>query len=278
MSIGPIESPGRRRGVTLLELLVTLVVSSVVVVGLGSLFVGAATDYERAARNREERYSRQLLEAELIWRTKVVPPEFLPTGGVGGQIPPIGQPPNGGFGLQYADDSGSIKLRKILVFDYPHDDERTRVIQNDPPFSVPPVSLQLNISGAACQAYIPQTAVPDAAGNLQNVQLRTAAIFQYFSVVYVVERDITTPNNSFRTMAQAGTLAAFLYPMFNSPPANLGAVPGASAIIGPTPLAIGVDNLDFQVNEPAALPACTAPTFRDAVRQRRVTWQYSQYL
>lgn len=272
----PIARPARS-GVTLIELLVTMVVSSVVIIGLGSLFAGAAGDFERAARMREERYSRQSLESELAWRTKVVPPEFLPTGprpsdagGNSGQIPRLGRPPAPGFQITFTDERG-LQVRKVLAFDYLRNDTRTEVLVPDnPPGFVPPgynmpvYGLGL---GAGCPSLIPQNSAT------QRVTVRTAAVFQYFSGVYVVERDIASAAESFRVMANAGdsALENLLKPMFNDPPVI---VPG---VIPPTPLAMGIDLMDFGVLEPQTLAPCGSDGLRDAIRTRRVSWAYSQY-
>src|SRR5262245_5421826 len=110
------KSPhGNARGVTLLEILVTLVVSSVVLLGLTTLFMASATDFNTAARLREERYSQELLESELIWRLRAVPGEFLPT-----------DTRLAASTVTYTDETGA-QVRKVLTYDYPRNDTRTVV-------------------------------------------------------------------------------------------------------------------------------------------------------
>lgn len=247
------SAPLRRRGVTLVELLVTLVVASVVITGLGSLFMGAAMDYERAARIREERYSRQLLEAELVWRTKVVPPEFLP---VPLQLPALGSAPFGGYqiGWDWGDSRGA-QVRKVLAFDYLRNDMRLLA----PP--TPATFVDLGISGIGCTARIPG-----------GIQIRTAAIFQYFSSVYVLERDISSSADSFRTMANLSTLQGFLKGILDNP-AN--ALP--VGVVAPTPLAIGIENLDFAAVGGIPSGPCDSIQLRDSIAARKITWTYTQH-
>lgn len=227
-----------RRGVTLLEIMVTMVVSGVVLIGLGTLFTGAAGDYATLARTREERYSRENLEAELLWRLKAVPGEFLPTGGEFAAAR-----------VTWNDDrTGAAVLGEVLCYDYVRNDTRTR-------FGLAPAAPNnvatpgLPVSGGGCSVDVPA-----------GISVRTGMIFQWFSVVYVVERDITgTPAASFRSPAGLQARVADLFAAAGPPPGT----------IGPTPLGIGVESIRFTIIDPPA--GC------DLQRNRRVEWRITQY-
>lgn len=253
-----------RRGVTLIELMVTMVVSSVVLVGLMSLYMGAASDFRMAARMREERYGRQSLESELVWRLKTVPPDFLPSQD---QLPATGSTP--GFTISYNDDRGAPQTRKILAYDYLVNDLRTRARLNPPGFD-------LIFDPLGCSVRIPVEPASYAGGPPEKVDVKTAAIFQYGSAVYIVERPITTAAESFRMLARANGLAPLLTGLFNATPAP---IPNATP---PLPLAIGIALFDVNVVDPVANPtyagfACNTPQLAEAVSQRRVEWRYTQY-
>ena len=245
------------RGVTLIELLVTMVVSSVVLVGLGSIYMGAASDFRMAARLREDRYSRQGLEAELVWRMKNVPPDFLPSQA---QLP-LGGPPDPGFTINYVDDAGVNQPRRILAFDYLVNDTRTKLS----PFPTPP-GWTLIVDGPGCPVTVPRDVAPE------KIDMKTAAIFQYQSAVYVVERPMTAVTDSFRMMARGGALAGPLRGLFQTPPVP---IPGATP---PLPLAIGIDVFDVNIIDPP-LPwlGCGSVELADQISKRRVEWRYTQY-
>ena len=84
------------------------------------------------------------------------------------------------------DDVGTSYTREVLCYDYIRDDTRL-------------------VFGAGVGAPINGLPVTGVAGAVVNVPagvgVRTGMIFQYRTVVYVIERDITgTPANSCRTM------------------------------------------------------------------------------
>lgn len=253
----------RNHGVTLVELLVTMVVSSVVLVGLGTLYVGASADFRRAAAMREERYARQGLESELVWRLKVVPPDLMPSGA---QLPRVGTPP-AGFLINFIDDRNVAQVRRILAFDYLANDTRTRV----------PAAfggLILSVDGTGCSVTIPDPTpgVYDVT-EPEKIDVKTAAIFQFQSAVYWVERSILSDAESFRTMARAGSLPLALTRLFNTPPVL---IPRASP---PMPLAIGIENFEPWIEEPAGglVGACGTVQLADSISRRRVQWRYTQY-
>ena len=253
----------RTRGVTLIELLVTMIVSSVVMVGLGSLYMGASADFRMAARMREDRYARQGLESELVWRMKVVPPDFLPSQT---QLPLVG-PSDPGFSITYTDESGALQRRRVLAFDYMVNDVRTRMsgLANPP-------GLTLQVDGLpGCSVTVPQELPDVPLGTPQRVDVKTAAIFQYQSTVYWVERPIRVPGESFRSLARIGGLAPLLTGMMQTPPVlPLNAPP-------PLPLAIGIDVFDVNVVDPVFSNACGTPELADQIAKRRVEWRYTQY-
>lgn len=230
-----------RRGLTLLEILVTMVVSGVVLIGLGTLFMGATSDYAELARQREERYSRELLEAELVWRLKAVPGEWLPT-----------RAQQDAMRVNYTDDrTGAGVTGEYIAYDYVRNDVRT-AFGVVPPAPNNVATNGIPVSGGGCSVNVPA-----------GISVRTGMIFQWFSVVYVVERDITgNPGNSFRNLG--GGAQAFVNSLFapGGPPAGL---------IGPTPIGIGIQTIDFTVRDPAS-GAC------DDQRQRRVEWRISQFI
>lgn len=232
----------KRQGLTLLEILVTMVVSGVVLIGLGTLFTGAAGDYSELARNREERYSRELLEAELLWRLKAVPGEWLPT-----------QAQQDLMRVNFTDDrTGAAVQGEYIAYDYVRADQRNNLGQAFPPAQGP--TGPIPVSGAACPVTVPA-----------GISVRTGMVFQWFSVVYVIERDITAaPGNSFRNLG--GGAQAFIAGLFAP-----GFTPAGSNVTGaPTPLGIGIQNLDFTVRDPGG--AC------DDQRRRRVEWRITQYI
>lgn len=241
--------PSARRGLTLLEILVTMVVSGVVLIGIGTLFMGATSDYAELARQREERYSRELLESELLWRLKQVPGNFLPTAATQ-DLAIINFP---------TPDLNGTTQGEFLAYDYLRNDIRTAVglVPAVPAPDNQPTTL-LN-SGPCGTLVIPA-----------GVGVRTGLIFQWYTVVYVIERDITGDGaQSFRSMGP-GAVQALVNATFT------GAPPGG--IIGPTPIGIGIQRLDFQIRPRVNPPPPDPPLPCNESHLRRVEWSISQFI
>jgi prepilin-type N-terminal cleavage/methylation domain-containing protein len=160
----------RRHAVTLVELLVTLAVVGVMMVGLGSLYSGAASDFAMTSRLRERRFSREQLESELTWRLKAVPSDCLPTNDF-----------VNANRISFADEKG-VAARDVLAFDYFVNDTRINVDMPADPTDPPAVLVNgLSITG--------------------RIQPRTGLIFQHQTNIYMFERAITAGNPSFRAQA-----------------------------------------------------------------------------
>lgn len=164
-------STTRRDAVTLVEMLVTLAVVGVMMVGLGSLYSGAASDFAMTARLRERRFSREQLESELTWRLKAVPPDCLPT-----------QAQLDAGRITFSDEKGVV-ARDVLAYDYFVNDTRINAVMPGDPTD----PAAVNVNGVSVTG---------------RIQPRTGIVFQYQTNVYMFERAISAATGpSFRNQA-----------------------------------------------------------------------------
>lgn len=179
------QRPVPPRGLSLLEVLVTFMVASVVLIGLGVVFTGAASDYVHWARLRESRYSRTQLETSLSWITRQVPPEgFRQTAAsfTAGKI-------------QFTDSDG-LQNRTVLTYD-----------------------VNRNHVGNVVQ----DTGDP-ANPRSDTWDVRSGIIFQYFSAVYHYEDDQSALNPPSFNAASTAALQTFVDDQANRDDSRLLAV------------------------------------------------------
>lgn len=156
-----------RRALTLIEMLITFVVVGVILIGLGSLYTSAASDFALTSRLRERRFSREHLESELSWRFKSVPEDCLPTSGqLAASL------------ISFPDEKG-VQSREVLAYDFFANDTRINAFMPPDPTDPAPV----NINGTVITG---------------RIQARTGIVFQFQTQVFMLERAITLSTTSFR--------------------------------------------------------------------------------
>lgn len=179
-----------RRGVTLIELLVTMVSASVILAGLASVVMQMALDQKRALNSRGQAFDRVRGLGEIAWTLKQVGRRGVRQARSGAFAVQAVDDPNLPLPGGTADAATGVEITGILAADYPLTIKRRGIIT----YLIDDFN---QLETQPLQPLAPSPQLPDRS--------RTGMIFQHESVVYRFEAPMT----------EAG---AFGFPPFSTAP------------------------------------------------------------